>query len=119
MQQQDSQIDIADRFLPDKAIDVIDEAGAYYSLKAAKSIVYDEKKEELKIPYNDKKELIDADICIVRKIDKKLVCVISVKKSFRERGGQTAYWAVKVKQHKKNYKYILATPEVKKIYPKV
>ncbi len=71
-------------------------------------------KEELKIPYNDKKELIDADICVIRKKDKKLVCVISVKKSFRERGGQTAYWAVKVKQQKKQYKYILVTPDVDK-----
>jgi ATP-dependent Clp protease ATP-binding subunit ClpA len=50
-----SQKYIHERFLPDKAIDVIDEAGAYYSLKAAKSIVYDEKKEELK-PH--KKEII-------------------------------------------------------------
>lgn len=69
------------------------------------------KKEELEVPYNDRKEKIDADICVVRKADKKLVCVISVKKSFRERGGQTAYWAVKVKQHNKSYKYILVTPD--------
>ncbi|GAB6075363.1 BsaWI family type II restriction enzyme [Desulfurobacterium crinifex] len=69
-------------------------------------------KEDLKIPYNNQKELIDADICIVRKSDRRLVCVISVKKSFRERGGQTAYWAVKVKQHNKDFKYILVTPDV-------
>ncbi|WP_457623320.1 BsaWI family type II restriction enzyme, partial [Persephonella sp.] len=66
----------------------------------------------LYIPYNDYKAMIDADLCVVRKKDNKLVCVISVKKSFRERGGQTAYWAVKVKEFKKDYKYILATPDV-------
>lgn len=71
-----------------------------------------EDKSELYIPYGKEKTMIDADICIVRKKDNKLVCVISVKKSFRERGGQTAYWALKVKEYKKNYKYILATPDV-------
>ena len=70
------------------------------------------KKEELEIPYNDHKEEIDADICVIRKADKRLVCVISVKKSFRERGGQTAYWATKIKQHGKKYKYILVTPDI-------
>jgi len=69
-------------------------------------------REELKIPYNSQKEEIDADICVIRKSDNKLVCVISVKKSFRERGGQTAYWAIKIKQHQKDFKYILATPDV-------
>lgn len=66
---------------------------------------------DLYITYDKYKEMIDADICIVRKKDNKLVCVISVKKSFRERGGQTAYWAVKIKQSQKEYKYILATPD--------
>lgn len=70
--------------------------------------------EELYIQYGDKSEMIDADVCVVRKKDNKLVCVISVKKSFRERGAQTAYWALKVKQYKKNYKYLLATPDVDK-----
>jgi type II restriction enzyme len=69
-------------------------------------------REELSIPYNNHSEEIDADICVIRKRDKKLVCVISVKKSFRERGAQTAYWAVKIKQHQKEYNYILATPDV-------
>ena len=70
--------------------------------------------EPLYIQYGKEKAMIDTDICVVRKSDNKLVCVISVKKSFRERGGQTAYWAVKVKEHKKEYKYILATPDVDK-----
>ena len=69
-------------------------------------------KSDLYIPYDSEKAMIDADICVVRKKDGRLTCVISVKKSFRERGGQTAYWAVKVKQFKKEYKYILATPDV-------
>jgi type II restriction enzyme len=71
-------------------------------------------KSDLYIPYGNEKAMVDADICVVRKKDNKLVCVISVKKSFRERGGQTAYWAVKIKQFKKEYKYILATPDVDK-----
>jgi len=70
--------------------------------------------EELYIQYGKEKAMIDADICVIRKVDNELVCVISVKKSFRERGAQTAYWALKVKEQKKNYKYILATPDVDK-----
>ncbi len=70
--------------------------------------------EPLYISYGNQKSMIDADICVVRKKDKKLLCVISVKKSFRERGGQTAYWAIKIKEHCKGYKYILATPDVDK-----
>ncbi len=70
--------------------------------------------EPLYIRYGTEKAQIDSDICIVSKKDNKLVCVISVKKSFRERGAQTAYWAVKIKQQNKNYKYILATPDVDK-----
>lgn len=68
----------------------------------------------LYIPYGKEKAMIDADLCIIRKKDNKLVCVISVKKSFRERGGQTAYWAIKVKQENKGFKYILTTPDVDK-----
>ncbi len=68
--------------------------------------------EPLYIQYGKEKAMIDADICIIRKLDNKLVCVISVKTSFRERGGQTAYWALKVKEYKKDYKYILVTPDV-------
>ncbi|WP_456465923.1 BsaWI family type II restriction enzyme [Persephonella sp.] len=71
-------------------------------------------KSYLYISYDSDKAMIDADICVVRKRDNKLVCVISVKKSFRERGAQTAYWAVKVKESKKDFKYILATPDVDK-----
>ncbi|RUM62060.1 MAG: hypothetical protein DSY59_00855 [Persephonella sp.] len=71
-------------------------------------------KSELYIHYNKEKAMIDADICIVRKKDNKLVCVVSVKKSFRERGAQTAYWAIKIKEYNKDYKYILATPDVDK-----
>ncbi len=69
-------------------------------------------KSPLYIPYESDKTMIDADLCIVRKEDNKLVCVISIKKSFRERGGLTAYWAKKVKEHSKDYKYILVTPDV-------
>ncbi len=66
----------------------------------------------VEIRYGKNKTQIDADICVIRKKDNKLVCVISVKKSFRERGGQTAYWALKIKQAGKDYKYILVTPDV-------
>jgi len=66
----------------------------------------------IEIPYGSYKTKIDADICIVNKKDNKLVCVISVKKSFRERGGQTAYWALKIREYCKEYRYILATPDV-------
>lgn len=52
-------------------------------------------------------------MCCTKK-DSKLVCVISVKKSFRERGAQTAYWAIKIREANKNYLYILATPDVDK-----
>lgn len=69
---------------------------------------------DLYINYGMYKEMIDADICIVRKSDNKLVCVISVKKSFRERGAQSAYWAIKIKNSSKAYKYIIATPDVDK-----
>lgn len=68
--------------------------------------------ENLEIDYGHDKHLIDADVCIVKKKDRKVVAVISVKKSFRERGGQTAYWALKVKQSLKDFKYIVATPDV-------
>ncbi len=44
----------------------------------------------------------------------KIVCVISVKKSLRERGGETAYWAAKIKEQCKEYEYIFVTPDVDK-----
>ncbi len=69
-------------------------------------------KSPLYISYGKNKAMIDADICVIRKKDNKLVCVISVKKSFRERGAQTAYWALKIKENKKDFKYVLATPDV-------
>jgi len=72
------------------------------------------KKEKLEVPYNDRKEKIDTDVCAVRKADKRLACMISEKKSFREQGEQTAYW---VKLHNKNYKCILVTPDTdQKLY---
>jgi len=72
--------------------------------------------EELKIFYPCGKTYfsIDADVCVVDKRTLKLLAVISVKKSFRERGGQTAYWALKLKREGKSFKYVLATPDVDK-----
>lgn len=69
---------------------------------------------DLEIPYDKcgRAFIIDADICVIRKTDHKLLAVISVKKSFRERGAQAAYWALKLKLLKKPYKYVLATPDV-------
>ncbi len=57
------------------------------------------------------KEKPDADICVFCKNSKKLVCIISVKKSLRERGAQTAYWALKKKDTNKEFKYILVTTD--------
>jgi len=66
----------------------------------------------LEIPYGKFKEEIDADICVLCQKSWKLIAVISVKKSFRERGAQAAYWALKVKEYNKPFHYILATPDV-------
>ena len=52
---------------------------------------------------------MDADIVIYHKPSKRVVCVISSKKSFRERGAQSAYWALK--KANRDYKYILVTPD--------
>ena len=68
----------------------------------------------IEIPYGSYKTKIDADICVVSKKDNRLVCVISVKKSLRERGAQTAYWALKIREAKKRFKYIFCTPDVNK-----
>lgn len=74
-----------------------------------------EEKELLQINYGISKEEIDADLVVLEKTSRKILCVISVKKSFRERGAQTAYWAVKVRSNsRKEYKYILVTPDVDK-----
>lgn len=67
---------------------------------------------ELFINYSDGKYIIDADIIVYSKEERKIICVISSKKSFRERGSQTAYWATKINQNHKNFKYILVTPDV-------
>lgn len=56
------------------------------------------------------RELMDADIVVLNRKSRRILCVISVKKSLRERGGQTAYWAVKCS--KRSYKYIFVTPDV-------
>ncbi len=71
-------------------------------------------KDELYISYGSYKTEIDADLCVVDKHSKKLFCVISVKKSLRERGAQTAYWALKIREAKKRFKYIFCTPDVNK-----
>ena len=57
---------------------------------------------------------IDADICVLDRKNLKLLAVISVKKSFRERGAQAVYWALKVRLKEKPFKYVLATPDVDK-----
>ncbi len=53
---------------------------------------------------------MDADIVIYDKLREEVVCVISSKKSFRERGAQSAYWSIKKSDRK--FKYILVTPDV-------
>lgn len=71
--------------------------------------------ELLKIKYNSnnisRSFLLDNDIIVYSKRKGTIVCVISVKKSFRERGGETAYWMIKKKESNKPYKYILVTPD--------
>jgi len=73
-------------------------------------------KKELEIyyPCGNKAFPIDADICIIDRKNFKLLAVISVKKSFRERGAQAVYWALKIRLEKKKFKYVLATPDVDK-----
>jgi len=73
---------------------------------------------DLKVPYRleDGEKihfLMDADVIVYHKKTERIICVISVKKSFRERGAQAAYWAVKTKEiRRRRYKYILVTPDV-------
>jgi len=55
---------------------------------------------------------IDDDIVIYSKKKRRIVCVISVKKSFRERGGETAYWGLKKNLEGRDFKYICVTPDV-------
>lgn len=69
----------------------------------------------LKIRYDNKninKEfLMDADIIVHSKIKNEVVCVISVKRSLRERGAQATYWAVKKNQANKPFSYIFVTTD--------
>lgn len=71
--------------------------------------------EPLKITYNSNgikdSFFLDSDLIVYSKKKNAIVCVISVKKSFRERGGETAYWMVKKKESGKVFKYILVTPD--------
>lgn len=67
--------------------------------------------ELLSFKYNGDRYYMDADIIIYDKLKKRIICVISSKKSFRERGAQSAYWAIKKKACKKHFPYILATPD--------
>lgn len=71
--------------------------------------------EPLKIKYNSNgikdSFFLDSDLIVYSKKKNAIVCVISVKKSFRERGGETAYWMVKKKESGKAFKYILVTPD--------
>ncbi|ADO44629.1 conserved hypothetical protein [Hydrogenobacter thermophilus TK-6] len=52
---------------------------------------------------------MDADIVIYHKLSRRIVCVISSKKSFRERGAQSAYWSLK--KTGRDFKYIIVTPD--------
>jgi type II restriction enzyme len=69
----------------------------------------------IKINYNSNgitaSFLLDNDIIVYSKKREEIVCIISVKKSFRERGGETAYWMVKKREANKPFMYILATPD--------
>jgi len=62
-----------------------------------------------KLDGSETRELMDADIVVLDKESRRILCVISVKNSLRERGGQTAYWAVK--SSKRCFKYIFVTPD--------
>ena len=68
--------------------------------------------------------LPDADIIIYKSKGNniKILCIISVKNSFRERGFETTYWKLKLSESEitKNIKVFLATPdkdnEISQIY---
>ena len=65
--------------------------------------------EKLAIYYHQWLEVPDADIVVYSLCSKEILLVISVKKSFRERGAQTAYWGFKLRCDGKPFKYILVT----------
>lgn len=69
--------------------------------------------DELKIIYEgNRTKLIDNDLIVYSKQKEKIVCVLSVKKSLRERAGQTAYWMMKKKEQCRDFKYVFVTPDV-------
>ena len=73
-------------------------------------------KRKLVINYGDYLFLSDADIVIYKncpKNDVKIIAIISVKNSFRERGFETAYWKLKLLESPitSNIKVFLATPD--------
>ena len=73
-------------------------------------------KRKLVINYGDYLFLPDADIVIYKncpKNDVKIIAIISVKNSFRERGFETTYWKLKLLESPitSNIKVFLATPD--------
>jgi len=54
----------------------------------------------------------DNDLIVRNKQTKKIICLISVKRSFRERGNGVAYWALKIRLLGKDFKYIVVSPDV-------
>jgi len=88
------------------------EAQEYITDKGGVKIPTKDLKIEYEVNGTIKTYLIDNDIVVYSKVKGKIVCVISVKKSLRERAAQTAYWMLKKKEAGKDFKYIFVTPDV-------
>ncbi len=72
-------------------------------------------KRMLLVHYGSYSFLPDADIIVYRKEGKNvsIVCIVSVKNSFRERGFETTYWKLKLQENvnTSHIKVFLATPD--------
>jgi len=80
------------------------------------SVELDMVKRKLAINYGEYLFLPDADIVIYKNCpndDVKIIAIISVKNSFRERGFETTYWKLKLSESPitSNIKVFLATPD--------
>lgn len=115
IKERQSKVVIDGRKLEDEIINYINERLNKKNIKAVRfNSLNTRQKSLLGFTYTieEKIEYIDADIVVINKMDQAIICAISVKKSLRERGGQTAYWALKKKIIGKPFAYIFVTPDV-------
>ena len=109
---QDLIVDILKTYFENKDVKIIKDT----NLKGSKlSPELDLVKRMLLIHYENYSFLPDADIILYKgnKEKVKIICVISVKNSFRERGFETTYWKLKLLENPntKDIKMFLATPD--------